>query len=380
MMEYSDIFIPAQEYIQQYQKVTHPHNGNTIKFAVRGFDWEWLRDFKIALVGLRAAGMPHCFDGLRTALHGLYMPAKINVIDVGDIEISAGSVEENTEHAAYALQKIFAEGVFPLVMSENMRYSYWLYEALKSQYYSIAIAYIAPTANLGSSQQPLSEANIAAHTFADLGRELSHLSILGWQNYLTDPDDVLVLEKNYCETMRLSAVRSDMDRAEAALRDSSMLCADLSAMRQSDAPAAAMPSPNGLYTEEMCRLLRFAAFSNELKACFIGGFNLTNDIRSQTAMLAAQMIWHVIEGIANRIKEHPLEEKSNCRCVQVEMGSENQQIVFHQGKLTQRWWMEVPAAMEGAPIHIVACTQADYNQAVHGEVPDRWLWFFNKFA
>jgi hypothetical protein len=187
------------------------------------------------------------------------------------------------------------------------------------------------------------------------------------------------LEKNYCETLRLSTVRSDIQCAEAVLRNATLLCASMNAVRHSDAPAASQPSPNGLYTEEMCRLLRFAAFSNELKACFVGGFNFANDERGQTAMLTAQMLWHVIEGIASRVKEHPLAPKSNCRCVQVEMGKENQQIVFYQGKISQRWWMEIPTAEE-APKCIIACTQSDYEQAAHGEVPDRWLFFLNKFC
>jgi hypothetical protein len=379
-MEYSDIFIPVSEHLQYQQRLAHPKHSNGISFAVQGFDWEWLHDFKIGLVGLRTAGMPHCFAPLREALYSLFLPQKkIGIIDLGDIEITTGSVEENTEKAALGIKQILAQGTFPLVFAENMRYSYWLYEALKSQYCSISAAYIAPTANLGNVQEHLTEQNLVAHTFADLSRELSHLSILGYQIYLTDFKDVQLLERNYCEPLRLSTIRSDMNKAEAVLRDATLLCANVGAMRQSDAPAALQPSPNGLYTEEMCRLLRFAAFSNELKACFVGGFGFANDIRSQTSMLTAQMIWHIIEGIANRVKEHPLDAKSNCRCVQVEMGSENQHIVFYQGKITQRWWMEIPAA-EGAPKRIVACTQADYNQAAHSDVPDRWLWFLKKFA
>jgi hypothetical protein len=358
--------------------MAHAH-ANSIKFAVKGFDWEWLHDFKIALVGLRSSGMPHCFDTLREALYSLYLPHKINVIDMGDIEIAGGSIEENTEQTAFALLQVFAGGAFPLVFAEGMRYSHWLYEALKIHCCPISAAYIVPCANLGNASEPLSEENFTAHAIADLTRELSHISIIAWQNYLSNPKDIQLLEKNYCETLRLAMLRSDMHRAEAILRDATLLCANLSAMRQSDAPAAAQPSPNGLYTEEMCRLLRIAAFSNELKACFIGGFNFAADQRMQTAMLAAQMLWHVIEGIANRVREHPLNKKPHCRCIQVEMGSENQQIVFYQGKITQRWWMEIPAP-DGAPKRIVACTQADYDQASHGEVPERWLWFLKKFA
>ncbi|GHT74995.1 arginase [Bacteroidia bacterium] len=346
----------------------------------KGFDWEWLQDFKIGLVGLRPAGVPHSFSPLRESLYSLYLPQKkISIIDLGDIEIVNGNPEENTEKVACALQQIFRQGTFPLVFTENMRYSYWVYAALKNQFRSISAAYILPHANLGNPHEPLTEQNVVGHTFADLTRELSHLSLLGYQSYLTNFKDVQLLDKNYCETMRLGVIRDDIQRAEPLLRDAMLLCASVNALRQSDAPAATQPSPNGFYTEEMCRLLRFAAFSNELRACCIGGFNFVNDLNAQTTNLVAQLLWHVIEGIANRVKEHPLNNKNNCRCHQVEMGKDNQQIVFYQGNITQRWWMEVPSAGKEQN-RVIACSQSDYKQAAHGEIPDRWLWFFKKFA
>lgn len=381
-MEYSDVFVPVSEHLQKYQTLVHSRRqgGNAIAFGVQGFDWEWLGDFKIGLAGLRRGGRRHCLSPLRRALYSLYLPVqKIGVIDLGDIEIPDGSVEAGVEQISHTLHQILAQNVIPVVFAENMRWSHYLYAALKGRHSGVSAAYIAPSANMGSAQEAIGEHNYVGHALADLSRELSHLSLLGCQNYLTDPNDAEWLAKNYCECLRLSIVRGDMERAEAVLRGASLLCVSVNAMRQSDAPAASAPSPNGLYTEEMCRLLRFASFSDELKGCFVGGFNFDRDHRSQTAMLAAQMIWHIIEGIAGRVSEHPLAPKPHCRCVQVEMGRENQHIIFYQGKLTRRWWMEVPAG-EGGQARIVACAQSDYEQAARGDVPERWLFFLKKFA
>jgi hypothetical protein len=381
-MEYTEVFIPVARHLQTLTPPLLPQQvGGSIKFGVAGFDWEWLRDFKIALVGLRRSGLPHCFSSLREALYSLYSPPqKIDMIDLGDIEIMSDmSVEANAEKVANTLHQILRQGVFPLVFAEDMRYSYWVYSSLKTQYRCISASYILPSANLGDPHAPLSEQNMVGHTFADLTRELSHLSIIGYQNYLTDPHDLVLLDKNYCETLRLGAIRDDVLCAEPLLRDATLLCASVNALRQSDAPAATQPLPNGLYTEEMCRLLRYAAFSNELKSGFVGGFNFANENRAQTANLVGQLLWHIIEGIANRVKEHPLDTKRNFRTVQIEMGKENQQIVFYQGKKTQRWWMEVPT-VDGKQKCVIACKSTDYEQARNGTVPVRWLWFYKKIS
>ncbi|GHT16928.1 hypothetical protein AGMMS4956_20160 [Bacteroidia bacterium] len=380
-MEYNDFFIPVAEHLQKLQPPLLPAQvGNAAKFAVPGFDWEWLQGFQIALVGLRPAGSPNSFAAVREALYRLYVPAKkVSIIDLGDIEVANNSVEANTEKVGYALQQILLQGTFPLVLAEDMRYAHWVYEALKSLHRSQSVAYILPTANIGNPHTPITEQNVIAHTLADLTRELAHLSVLGYQNYLTNPDDVRTLDKNYCETVRLGALRDNLQQAEPVLRDATLLCAAVSALRQSDAPAAMPAMPNGFYTEEMCRMLRFASFSSELKAFFMGGMNLSNDRQQQTANLLAQLVWHVIEGIAYRIQEHPAENKKKFRRVQVEMGTREQRLIFYQSKVSHRWWMEIPTN-DSAVKHIIACQATDYEQARQMELPDRWLWFFKKFS
>jgi len=124
-------------------------------------------------------------------------------------------------------------------------------------------------------------------------------------------------------------------------------------------------------------LLRYASFSDKLKACCLGGFNLANDVQRQTAKLTAQLIWHVVEGIACRVGDVPTKPRM-CRKLQVHMGKE-QHILFYQSKITDRWWMAVP--VDGTQQErIVPCLREDYDRAAHGEIPDRWLWFYKKYA
>ncbi len=374
-MEYSEIFIPVPSHLQTANAAKSAERmGNSLKFGVKGFEWEWLGGFKVALVGLRKSGAPNSFSALREELYALFTPQKTApIIDLGDVELS----DSVGEKVAYALQRIFAEGVFPIVFSENMQNVEWAYSAVKAQHKGVTATFVLPHANVGSVQEPLCGENFLAHLMADYGRELSTLNVVGYQSYLTSPTDVKELSRQHCELVRLGAIRDNMLCAEPLLRDADLLCVGINAVRHCDAPAAVDASPNGLYAEEMCRLLRYASFSDKLKACYLGNFLPANDTQNQTAKLVAQLIWHIVEGFAYRVGDAPTKLKM-CRRYRVQMGN-RQHILFYQSKATDRWWMAVP--VDGTQQeHVIPCLREDYDRAAHGEIPDRWLWFYKKLS
>ena len=380
-MEYSDIFIPVAEHLQRFGAAKLSEQwGSRIKYGVKGFDWAWLGDFKVALVGLRKPGAPNSFVALREELYALFAHGQsLPVIDLGDVEMALpGTGDASGEKSACALHKLLAAGIFPVVFGENILSVGSVYDAVKAHRKTVAATFILPSATLGNAQEPISGSNVLAHFMKDYGRELEALNVVAYQSYLTSPADMQRLGDRYCELLRFGAVRENILRAEPLLRDADVLCAGVNAVRQCDAPAALDPSPNGLYAEEMCHLLRLAAFSDKLKACYLGNFSLANDGQRQTAKLIAQLIWHIADGVACRVSDNPAEAKT-CRRLQIEMGGKDQQLVFYQSKITDRWWMAIPVDKRDA-VRIVPCERSDYEKALRLEIPDRWLWFYKKFA
>jgi hypothetical protein len=379
-MEYNDIFIPVAEHLQASGVAKLPGRwGSQIKYGIKGFDWSWLDRFKVALVGLRKHGAPNSFVSLREELYALFAHSRpLSVIDLGDVEVAPDVSDASSTKPAYALHKLLANGIFPIVFGENVWGAGSVYDAVKAHQRSVSASFILPSACMGSAQEPLSDDNVLAHFMADYGRELETLSVLAYQSYLTSPADAQALADRYCELMRLGAVRDGIGHAEPLLRDADMLCAGVNAVRWCDAPAALNPSPNGLYAEEMCQLVRFAAFSDKLKACYLGGFSLAGDSQRQTAKLVAQLIWHFADGFACRVGDDPTVPKT-CRKLQVEMGSKGQQFVFYQSKATDRWWMDIP--IDGSSkTNIIPCERDDYEKTLRLEIPDRWLWFYKKLV
>ncbi len=56
-------------------------------------------------------------------------------------------------------------------------------------------------------------------------------------------------------------------------------------------------------------------------------------------------------------------------------------ITFYKSKLSEKWWMEVPFSLDRRAYSrnsIVPCSYSDYEQAMKGEVPDRWIRTLNK--
>jgi formiminoglutamase len=377
-LEYTDIFLPVPAHLQHHAAALAPECwGNATKHGVRGFDWDWAATFNEALVGVRLPGMPNSVAAFREELYSLDIPDRpLQILDLGDIELDPASASSTHETLAYALQMLLARGVFPIVLGENMSSCVGVYEAVKAHRKSLAAALILPSATLGNAQEPLADGNLSAHLLADYGRELETFNLLGYQGYLSAPTDLRSLAERYCECLRLGASRDNIMQAEPLLRDADVLAASVSAIRQSDAPAAAEHSPNGLYAEEMCRLLQFAAASDKLLAAYLGGFSLTDDPYRQTTKLLAQLVWHIADGLAHRTGDDPAAGRS-CRKWRVELGRKGQQLLFYQGKASDKWWMRIPET-ETSPERIIPCLKEDYDKTLRMEIPDRWLWYYKK--
>jgi hypothetical protein len=160
------------------------------------------------------------------------------------------------------------------------------------------------------------------------------------------------------------------------------LSIDITAVRQSDAPASAKASPNGFYGEEICKIARYAGLSDKLS--MIGFFenNPAFDKHGQTSHLIAQMMWYFMEGFCFRKNDLPHQNKSEFKKYKVLFKEQNQEVTFYKSKKSDRWWMEVPcpsSLREKYKRHyLLPCSYNDYQTASKEELPDRWLQAYQK--
>ena len=115
-----------------------------------------------------------------------------------------------------------------------------------------------------------------------------------------------------------------------------------------------------------------------------GVFSLApeKDIQSQTAHLAAQMIWYFVDGFMSRYPESPTENKDEFLKFITSIQNNAYQIVFYKSKRTDRWWMEVPINERefAGSHHIIPCSYKDYQTATKEELPERWWQAMKKLS
>jgi hypothetical protein len=230
-------------------------------------------------------------------------------------------------------------------------------------------AVVAASANV-KTQEPY--CSILANTQLDL------FSAIGFQTYHTSSEDVECLHKHYFETLRLGAFRECPALAEPLLRESNHVFFDLNALRASDAPETRQPSPNGLYAEEMCQLAAYAGRSIKLQTFRLFGYIPTLTPKTMTAQTAAQVLWHLLEGIAVRYQlDIPSSSNAHIKRIIVDMGDNGQALEFLNDTITGFWWLQIPLT-DGSHRYI-ACLQEDYLCACRHEIPVRWVRYFQKF-
>ncbi|MBK5286250.1 MAG: arginase family protein, partial [Bacteroidia bacterium] len=182
---------------------------------------------------------------------------------------------------------------------------------------------------------------------------------------------------------RLGEVQSSIEETEPIVRNADILSVDISAVRQSDAPANANATPNGFYGEEMCRIVRYAGMSDKLFTVGFYELNPILDSNQQTSHLTAQMLWYFVDGFYSRKKDYPWKNKNDFLQYKIVVENSNHEIIFYKSTRSERWWMEVPFAdskIKYQRHHIVPCSYNDYLKASNQEIPERWWRAFQKLS
>lgn len=234
--------------------------------------------------------------------------------------------------------------------------------------------YSAALISAGSNED---KSNILSYLLEDeLVTDFSHIA---YQSYKYDPQLLQKTKERCFEDLRLGAIRGDISRIEPYLRSVNYLFLDMRSVRYSDFPDSLTKSPNGLYAEEACQFGRYIGMGQNLLTAYIYGYPSKSKPKSTSVQLAAEVLWHMCEAISSNVNEDPGVpeiEKLLLRKI-VSMGQEGQDLDFYTSSSTGRWWIKIPEVKNNNNQY-VACSYSDYLTACSGEIPMRWLFFFQK--
>jgi len=332
---------------------------------------------KIALLGVpedRSSANYGCAkapDLIRNELYRLFCPFNMpGIIDMGNLK-SGISVNDTYVALRDVTKTLLSNGLIPVILGGSQDLTYALFLALEQLKHSVNITCIDSRIDIGDSRREMNSVSYISRIVLEKSNRLFNFSNIGSQNYLVSQDEMKLMEKLYFDSYRLGSTHSDIFSIEPVLRDTDLLSLDIGSVRQSEAPAQSKPSPNGFYAEEVCQFARFAGLSNRCNVFGLFEVNPDYDNQNLTISLAAQIIWHFIEGVSERKKDS---SKSECTRYIVKVEEIKQEITFYRCNKTNRWWIEIPYKQDLEEKAItISCSYKDYKMTCKGDIPDR-LW------
>ncbi len=336
--------------------------------------------YRIALLGVPDgrnspnSGSFKAPDSIRAELYRLArIPGKMKIADLGNMKQGV-TFNDTIAGVADVLSFLYSQKVFPVIIggSSSLVPAIDLaFSRVKTRYNLTAvdprICYIPEKKDLGA-------VNYLKNIISKNSGYFSHYTNIGYQTFLNDQQVINRFTRRNSDLVRVGDVRQSIYLMEPLLRDSDAIIFNISAVRQSDAPGTACPSPNGFYGEEICLLARYSGISDRIRVFGLFDVNPEFDTRSQTSGLAAQIIWFFLEGYSQKqFETATLGTSVPGRFIRyhVRVTGLEDDLIFIKSNLTERWWFEIHTEKNGNLF--ISCSHEDYLQANRNELPDRWI-------
>ncbi|MFC0875386.1 arginase family protein [Saccharicrinis sp. FJH2] len=326
-------------------------------------------DYDVAIIGISNdtngttnKGSAKSTETIRQELYGLRGSFKnIYVSDLGNIK------SKTVKDAYFALEEVVAylitNRVIPVILGGSNDFALPLFNGVKEACGKVNMVAVDQTLDANDSED-FDHRNYLKQVLND--PDLLSFSLVGYQSYLYDETYLKPFNRFPKNVIRLGQLRKQIHITEPLFRDADIVAMDMGAVRLADGPGVAYGSPNGLFGEELCQLARYAGFSDRISLFSLFETNPECDLNNQTSKLAAQAIWHFLDGLDKRYKDYPVRNISTYKKFVVQQSDIDHEMVFYNNPQNNRWWLEIDAAKQ----MIVSCTIDDYHYARANKIPD----------
>ena len=370
---------PVADYLIEEVELLHSQSvGKTIKIHTEKDGLPNLNQVKLAIIGVQEGRLAvhnestgEGLDLIRKELYQLYQGNWTNsIVDLGNI--NKGSDVSDTYFAlTEVLSYLIKRNIIPIIIGGEHDLTYANYRAYDTLEQTVNLAVVDHKFDLGTISTEMNSQSFLSKIIMEKPNNLFNYSNIGYQSYLVPQDEIDLLDSMYFDCIRLGEAKK-IEHVEPLLRDADLVSIDLSAVRQSEAPANQNATPNGFYGDEICAVARYAGISDKVSSFGIYEYNPIFDRNNQTAQLVAQMIWYFIEGVNFRANDYPFGSKENYQKYIVPI--EDEDFIFFKSIKSGRWWFEINIK-ENNNIKrksLIPCTYQDYVNATNQEIPDRW--------
>lgn len=312
----------------------------------------------------------HDYTEFRAALLQLaHNFRNIDLVDLGQIK---GSFIGLTETIDFLVQ----HQIFPIIVGKNKQVVEAQFRAYEHQQDLLHLTLVDSHLDWSEKDALLINKLLEKHP-----NILANFSAVGYQLHYCNPLAIDFLKDKFFELYRLSKIQQHLADIEPIVRNTDLFAFNLASIKSSDAPSTIHANPNGFFAKEACRIIRYAAMSDQLSSLSIFGYDPDIKDNGQTAQLMAQLVWYTISGFYARKGEYPINTEQLTKYV-VEPSHHDYPLTFFKSNKSERWWLWVPK-LEIHPIYqhqpLIPCSYQDYQKACDGEISERLLRIFSQF-
>lgn len=302
-------------------------------------------------------------DAVRRELYPLhYWHREVKIADIGNIRCGA-TLQDSYASIKTVMGEMLKMNKTIVLIGGSHDLTLAQYHAYRDLGISVEVSGIDARIDLrGESKLP--NDNFLLELLTSEPNWVKNYNHIGFQSYFVHPGMLETMDRLHFDCTRLGKVREDMEEMEPVIRNTHLLSIDISAIKNSDAPANTQ-SPNGFSGDEICTLTRFAGMSSQLSSMGIYGYRPETDRDALTAKQIAQMLWYFIDGKHKQRQEAPLNSTHDFN--EFTLAFADVETHFLQSRKTGRWWMKLPGGK------IIACSKQDYLSASKNEIPERWF-------
>ena len=333
-----------------------------------------LKGIQLAIIGVGKVAA----NAVRNCLYQLSgIAPTLQIADLGNL------AKPTNEILIPVIKELLDSQIFPIIIGNQHHFTLAQYQAYHLREQLVNLVIIDKTIDFTFDKvRARRNVNFLNKILQQNKSYLLHLGLIGYQSHFVNPRALQFFSDEQFDYMRLGHIRSKLEEAEPIIRDADLLSFDVSAIRQSEAPASLLPSPSGLFAEEACKMAHYAGLNDKLTSIGFYGFNPKDDLNNQTVHLVAQMIWYFLDGFANRKADYPINTDGLTEYL-VDFKSSNYQISFWKSSRSERWWMQIPVKSRNQKYdrhRLIPCSYNDYLMASREELPERLVNAYNRFS
>ena len=340
-----------------------------------------LANSSIVLIGIEDANYPTACNQIRNELYSLYQPSKpLKLFDIGNFSLLEHELF-SYDQLADCLAELIEKNCLPVLFGSSRKVLYAMHKAFQLNKKYINAGLITKAFQfVEEDRETPTDQNVLLKICRQVNSYLFNFIQLGYQTYLVNPQSLTIQKELSFDEMRLGQIRDDSKETEPLLRDIDLLGVSMDALKFSETANQTQCEPNGLYAEELAQLMRYAGMSDKLQ--IISFFEFEDEKEDFTAAkLIAQSIWCFLEGFLQRKREWPDIDDRKYVKYTVHNDEMDLDLLFLKSEISGRWWIQMPkdkATLQRS--FYIPCSYQDYQVALNGDIPVRWLKGFQKLG